>query len=890
MASAQVTITQLPAAGPITGNESVPIVQNGQTVQTTTGAIAVQPTQTQSFLTATNTPSLANSRTLAAGSGLSLTDGGAQGTMQVNITGAASSLNAAGNGFMVKTGISTLVPREIQVGTGLGITNGTGVAGNPVVTLGSFLASIQSLSGSTGLVGVNGGAATSRSIAGTSNQISVSNGDASAGNPTVALVSNPILPGTGGVALPTGSTSQRAASQDGTVRYNSETSRFEGYQGGSWVNLGSGDGSVTLVQGTANQITVTNGSTTPLVAIASNPVIPGNASLSVPSGTTAQRAASPVNGMIRYNTQIALFEGYINGAWQNFAAGATGVVSIATGTGLTGGPITSSGTISIDSTVATLTGTQTLTNKTLASPEITGTYKLTGTGATAYTPFIQTFASSVTNLNGYQLNYIQNTNNGSDASVDYVAYNDASDVDSYFVDMGIASSNYTNALNTVFPANGGYVYTGGGTSGQASALLLGTSNSASDITLFTGGTLLANTRATIKGSTGNFLIGTTTDTGYKLNVNGTTYFGGASTFGSTVLLNANPTLALQAATKQYVDTAVSTGFFVHPPVVYATTAALAANTYNNGTAGVGATLTANANGALSVDGNAVTVSQRILVKDEVAQANNGVYTVTATGSAGAPYVLTRATDFDTAGAGEIASNAYFFVTSGATQAGDSFVLSQTATITVGTTALPFTLFNDQAVYSGGTNITVAGQIISVSGTIAATNGGTGTNTVTTGDLLYGSAANTWSKLPLGVAYKSLIINAAGTQVEWNAIPLNQTAAVSGQLSVSNGGTGASTLTGLAYGNGTSAFTAATAAQVVAVIGSTAVTNATNATNAATATNATNVATTATSTNTNFYIPFVASSTTGNQALGVDVGIAYNPSTKAITAGVSGGTF
>jgi hypothetical protein len=286
----------------------------------------------------------------------------------------------------------------------------------------------------------------------------------------------------------------------------------------------------------------------------------------------------------------------------------------------------------------------------------------------------------------------------------------------------------------------------------------------------------------------------------------------------------------------------------------------------------------------------VTVSQRILVKDEVAQANNGVYTVTATGSAGAPYVLTRATDFDTAGAGEIASNAYFFVTSGATQAGDSFVLSQTATITVGTTALPFTLFNDQAVYSGGTNITVAGQIISVSGTIAATNGGTGTNTVTTGDLLYGSAANTWSKLPLGVAYKSLIINAAGTQVEWNAIPLNQTAAVSGQLSVSNGGTGASTLTGLAYGNGTSAFTAATAAQVVTVIGSTAVTNATNATTAATATNATNVATTATSTNTNFYIPFVASSTTGNQALGVDVGIAYNPSTKAITAGVSGGTF
>jgi hypothetical protein len=335
---------------------------------------------------------------------------------------------------------------------------------------------------------------------------------------------------------------------------------------------------------------------------------------------------------------------------------------------------------------------------------------------------------------------------------------------------------------------------------------------------------------------------------------------------------------LQAATKEYVDNLVASGFTVHDPVVYATTTALPANTYNNGASGVGATLTANANGALSVDGNAVTVSQRILVKNEVAQANNGCYTVTATGSAGAPYVLTRSTDFDTSASGEISNNAYFFVTSGATQASSSYVLSQTSAITVGTTALPFVLFASQTAYTGGTNITVAGQTISVSGTIAATLGGTGTSTVTTGDLLYGSAANTWSKLPLGAAYKSLIINASGTQVEWNAIPLNQATAVSGSLGVANGGTGVNTLTGLAYGNGTSAFTAATGSDVVAVIGSTAVTNATN------------VATTATSTNTNFFIPFVASSSTGNQGLGVDAGITYNPSTNALTASINGGTF
>lgn len=81
-------------------------------------------------------------------------------------------------------------------------------------------------------------------------------------------------------------------------------------------------------------------------------------------------------------------------------------------------------------------------------------------------------------------------------------------------------------------------------------------------------------------------------------------------------------------------------------VAYATAAALPANTYANGAAGVGATLTANANGALTVDGQAVVVGQRIFVKNEAATTHNGIYVVTATGGAGAPYVLTRAADFD----------------------------------------------------------------------------------------------------------------------------------------------------------------------------------------------------------------------------------------------------
>ena len=110
---------------------------------------------------------------------------------------------------------------------------------------------------------------------------------------------------------------------------------------------------------------------------------------------------------------------------------------------------------------------------------------------------------------------------------------------------------------------------------------------------------------------------------------------------------------------------------------------------------------------------------------------------------------------------------------------------------IGYTTLTYTQFSGQVDYVGGTNIDITGQTISLTGTVAATNGGTGVNTVTTGDLLYGSAANTWSKLAVGAAYRSLVVNGAGTQVEWNAVALNQAGAVSGSLPATNGGTGLS---------------------------------------------------------------------------------------------------
>jgi hypothetical protein len=129
-------------------------------------------------------------------------------------------------------------------------------------------------------------------------------------------------------------------------------------------------------------------------------------------------------------------------------------------------------------------------------------------------------------------------------------------------------------------------------------------------------------------------------------------------------------------------------------------------TYNNGTSGVGATLTANANGALSVDSTLTVVANRVLVKNEVTQANNGVYTVTQVGSAGTPYILTRATDFDTAGTGvdQIDEGDFFLVTSGTANANTAWVQQTAPPITVGTTAIVFQQFSAPITYTAGTGL------------------------------------------------------------------------------------------------------------------------------------------------------------------------------------------
>jgi len=163
------------------------------------------------------------------------------------------------------------------------------------------------------------------------------------------------------------------------------------------------------------------------------------------------------------------------------------------------------------------------------------------------------------------------------------------------------------------------------------------------------------------------------------------------------------------ANKSYVDS-VANGLDVKASVRLATAAALAACTYNNGAG----TLTADANGALTVDGVAVAADDRILVKDQAAAAQNGFYKVTATGGAGAAFVLTRTPDADAAS--ELTAGAFTFTEEGTANADNGYVLSTDGAVTLGTTSITFEQFSGAGQISAGNGLTKSGNTINAVGT------------------------------------------------------------------------------------------------------------------------------------------------------------------------------
>jgi hypothetical protein len=187
------------------------------------------------------------------------------------------------------------------------------------------------------------------------------------------------------------------------------------------------------------------------------------------------------------------------------------------------------------------------------------------------------------------------------------------------------------------------------------------------------------------------------------------------TMTGNLILNADPSVALGAATKEYVDTIAAAGLHYHDPVRVEQEGNLSA-TYSNGTAGVGATLTNNSTqAALTIDGVALSLNDRVLIYEQTDATQNGVYTVTNVGSASTNWVLTRATDADSYGASDpnaLGQGDAFFVLEGDAGAGELYVMNTEGTITFGTTNITFTQVAATAVYTAGGGLDLNGTVFS----------------------------------------------------------------------------------------------------------------------------------------------------------------------------------
>jgi len=422
-----------------------------------------------------------------------------------------------------------------------------------------------------------------------------------------------------------------------------------------------------------------------------------------------------------------------------------------TGLTTTGGPITAAGTITIGGTLAPTAG---------------------GTGITSYAVGDLLFANTTTSLdkltvgtNGYLL-----ASNGT--APQYV--NPASVTVGNATTAGTATSatTATTATNLAGGAGGSIPY----------------QSSAGNTTFLASGT------GVLAASGGN--------PSYTMSPSLT-----------QVTVAGDPTLALQVATKQYVDTVATTSVHYHTPVVYKAASVLTA-TYNNGSSGVGATLTnAGTLAAFTPDGTVASVGDRILVYQQASGLQNGIYTVTTVGSGSVAWVLTRATDansYSPISPTGLGGGDAFFVTSGLTGAGETYVCNNVGTITFGTTAITFVQVSDATLYTAGAGLTLTGTQFSITapvatnlggtgltsftsggavyatstsalttGTLPITAGGTGQTTAsaafnalspitTTGDLIVGNGANSATRLPIGTNGQILISN--GTTATWGAAP------------------------------------------------------------------------------------------------------------------------
>jgi len=338
------------------------------------------------------------------------------------------------------------------------------------------------------------------------------------------------------------------------------------------------------------------------------------------------------------------------------------------------------------------------TNKGIASFDATD-FTVSSGDVTLNAERVQDIAGAMFSSNTETL--ITATYQDADGTIDLVVDNDLANYDNSNSAFITASSTDTLTNKTI----------------NASQLVDGSVSNAkltnSSVTIGSDSVSLGATQTDLNGITsldvdnitidGNTISTTNANGDLILDPNGS---GDVDVNNSKIINVATPVADGDAANKAYVDGVVN-GLDVKESVYLATAAALPTSTYNNGAG----TITGDSNGALSVDGVAVTLNDRILVKDQASSVQNGIYKVTATGAADAAFVLTRAPDADTAA--ELTGGTFFFVEAGSTNADNGYVATHNGVPTFGSTDITFSQFSGAGQISAGDALTKTGNTLNV---------------------------------------------------------------------------------------------------------------------------------------------------------------------------------
>lgn len=565
------------------------------------------------------------------------------------------------------------------------------------------------------------------------------------------------LVGTNGVVIPVGTNAQRGPSVQGTIRYNTDTSSFEGYSGTTWGSLGgvrSVDGltyiSPESTPGASDDVLtfVTDGTTAMSLDVDSLDIATKITTVNINAttvSTSTTTGALVVDGGMgvagalfvggAISAQSASFASINNtpignvtpstGAFTTLSTtgnttiggtlGVTGATTLAT-VGATNG--TFSGTLAVTGT-STFTGAITANGGIgAASASITNNATVGGTfGVTGATTLSSTLAvtgdTTLTGdlaVNGGDITTTSTTATLFNTNATSLSVGGAATT----LTLGATTGTTTIRSGTVAVTNNATVGGTLGVTGTTTLAAVGATNGTfsgtlgvTGISTFTGA-VTANGGVTASGAVTITAGGTNTNVNLVPNGTGTVDVG-----NKRITSVAEPTQSTDAATKNYVD-AVKTGLDVKDSVRVTTTANLTA-TYSNGTSGVGATLTnSGTQAALTIDSIVLSVGERVLVKDQTTGLQNGFYVVTNAGSVSTNWVLTRSLDADQNT--EITPGAFTFVEEGTVGNDNGYVCTNTGTITIGTTPITFVQFSGAGQITAGDGLTKTGNTINAVGT------------------------------------------------------------------------------------------------------------------------------------------------------------------------------